>query len=87
MGFHFATCQRHRAMEFLQDLYPNQIISDTAGNAKELLDFVEKDIVRIQDPKMHKPAQIIPGKNWDEEHREAVRQSGMQLNDAPPKLK
>lgn len=69
--FHFATCDRHRALEFIRAVYPSKTIS--ADDAGPLLDFIEKDIVRIQDPMMHgNSPQIIPGTNWDESHRQAV---------------
>lgn len=72
MSFHFATCDRRKALEFLQQLYPNSQVSDTEGSAAELLNWVEKDIVRVQDPSCHNPASIIPATNWDEAHRAEV---------------
>ena len=73
MNIHFATCVRHTALEFIQRVYPNKIISDTKGSAKELLDFVEKDIVRVQDPMMHgNRLAVIGGKNWDSKYQDDV---------------
>lgn len=68
MTFQFATCERHRALGFLQRVYPSRTISDTPESAGPLLDFVEADIVRIQDPMMHgdRP-QIVPGTKWVED--------------------
>ena len=75
MSFNFATCDRNRALGFLQDIYPSQTITDTPESAGQLLDYVEKDIVRIQDPLMHKTngtIQVIPATNWNESHRDGV---------------
>ncbi len=67
MGFSFATCERGRALGFLKAVYPKSEITDTPESAKDLLDLVEADIVRIQDPAMHGPnPQIIPSTNYDE---------------------
>lgn len=74
MGFSFATCERNTALEFLKKIYKHEI-SDTSNSAGPLLDFVEKDIVRIQDPMMHVNANIIPGGNWSEEFRDEVVRS------------
>lgn len=64
---HFATCERHRALGFIKKVYPSYLITDTDDCAKPLLDFVEKDIVRIQDPMMHgNSIAVIPSHNWDE---------------------
>jgi hypothetical protein len=51
MVFQFATCERGRALEFLKILYPNGSVSEES--AKDVLDLVEADIVRIPDPAMH----------------------------------
>lgn len=72
MNLYFATCERGRALRFLQDLYPTANIEDS-GTTKQLLDFVERDVVRIPDPAMHgKRVAIIPGNNWDGKLREDV---------------
>lgn len=71
--FMFATCDRNRALEFIQKVYPSKKITDTIDCAKPLLDFVEKDIVRVQDPLMHgNTIQIVPSNNWDEKYREQI---------------
>lgn len=68
MGIYFATCERKRALEFIKKVYPGRTITDTPDSAGQLLDFVEKDIVRIQDPMMHgNKIEVIPGKNWNED--------------------
>jgi len=75
MTFSFATCNRAHALEFIRKVYPDEDITDTEESAGPLLDFVEKDIVRIQDPMMHgKKIEVLPGTNWEEscEIREKV---------------
>ncbi len=72
MGISFATCDRKNALGFIQKVYPNKNITDSADSAGPLLDFVEKDIVRIQDPMMHGTSiQVEAGKNWVED--ESIR--------------
>ncbi len=67
MRMQFATCNRKIALCFLQQLYPNKIITDTEKSAKKVLDLVEADIIRIPDPKMHgSQVGISPSRNWDE---------------------
>lgn len=71
--FSFATCVRKTALGFIQRVYPSKTITDTPDSAGPLLDYVEKDIVRIQDPMMHgNNIQVIPGTNWVEDTREDI---------------
>lgn len=56
-AFCFSTCDRRRALGFLRKLYPNCIIEDS-GPTKDLLDLVEQDVCRIDDPDCHSPAQV-----------------------------
>lgn len=78
MSFHFATCERARALGFIQKVYPSKTITDTPESAGPLLDFVAQDIVRVQDPMMHSMSpQVIPGKNWNESYRDAVIAAAM----------
>ena len=74
MKIEFATCERHRALQYIQQVYPDRVITDTPDSAGPLLDFVEKDIVRIQDPAMHgNQIAVSPNAaNWKEEYREQV---------------
>jgi len=68
MNIQFATCNRQEALRFIQMVYIPNKITDTPDSAGPLLDFVEKDIVRIQDPMMYGGRiQVIPGKNWVED--------------------
>ena len=74
MNIEFATCERKRALGFIQKVYPSKVITDTDECAKPLLDFVEKDIVRIQDPMMYgnKIAVSPNAKNWDDKYKQDV---------------
>lgn len=73
MVFNFATCNRQSALEFIQRVYPDKVITDTPESAGRLLDYVEKDIVRIQDPLMHgQSPQVIPAANWNESYRDEI---------------
>ena len=68
----FATCNRGQALKYIQTVYPDKDITDTPESAGKLLDFVEKDMVRVQDPMMYgNQIAINPGKNWVED--EAIR--------------
>ena len=71
MGFSFATCDRKSALGFLQKSYPGREVDDS-GSTATLLDLVEKDVIRVQDPMMHPNTQIIPARNWDEDRRDQV---------------
>jgi len=67
MFIQFATCERKRALCFLQNSYPNGRIADTDDSAKAVLDLVEADIVRIPDPYMYGlRVAIRPSTHWDE---------------------
>ena len=75
MNIEFSTCNRRSALEFIQQVYPSKTITDTPDSAGPLLDFVEKDIVRIQDPMMYgNQIQVTPGRNWveDDNKREEI---------------
>lgn len=61
----FATCDRRMALGFLQQAYPTCVIEDSADSAGPLLDLVEADVIRVQDPNFHQPTEIVPAKNWD----------------------
>ena len=74
MNIEFATCERGRALEFIKRVYPSKIITDSPDSAGPLLDLVEKDIVRIQDPTMYgNRIGVSPNaKNWDDKYRDEV---------------
>lgn len=48
----FATCERRRALSFIQKLYPGREVKDE-GAVSNVLDFVEADMIRIGDPEFH----------------------------------
>ena len=62
--FMFATCERQRALRFLEDLYPSARVSDS-GAVAAFLDLLEADIVRLQDPAYHSPARVVGGTYYD----------------------
>lgn len=68
----FATCERHRALEFLQKQEPELNLTDSPESAGPLLDLVQADLIRVQDPAYHNPCQVVPGNNWDESRRSEV---------------
>jgi len=74
MNIEFATCERRRALGFIQAVYPSKTITDTPESAGPLLDLVEKDIVRIQDPALYggRIAVSPNASNWKEEYRDQV---------------
>ena len=74
MNIEFATCERRRALEFIRKVYPSKSITDTPDCAGPILDLVEKDIVRIQDPMMYgnRIGVSMNAKNWDEKYRDDV---------------
>ena len=64
----FATCERKRALNYIQQVYPLKAITDTPDSAGGLLDLVEQDLVRIQDPMMHgSKIAVIPGSKYKED--------------------
>lgn len=69
MNISFATCERQRALGFIQTVYPRHIITD--DTCKEILDLVEQDILRVEDPMMYgNQIRVLCGTNWnDEDHR------------------
>lgn len=66
MHMQFATCERDTALRFLRRLYPSRTIEDTPECAGPLLDFVERDVVRITDPDYHEPA-VIRATHWSDD--------------------
>lgn len=78
MAFSFATCDRKRALTFLQKLYPSYSIEDTLESAGPLLEFVERDVVRITDPDFH-TGQVVQSKNWDDDCYDELKAAVDQL--------
>lgn len=73
MNIEFATCDRKRALGFIRKVYPSSTIEDSIEGAGLLLDLVEADVVRVQDPMMYgSRISIVPSKNFDEAMRAEV---------------
>lgn len=70
--FMFATSMRDMALGFIRYENPGKEIEDTPESAGPLLDLVQADVIRIQDPKFHQPCQVVPGMKWDESLRDEV---------------
>lgn len=82
-SFMFATCDRQRALSFLKQLYPSRVIVDTSESAGPLLDYVEKDIVRIPDPMMHgNRVEVSPSTNWNEKYRDEIYKVAKTFHDS-----
>lgn len=64
MGFMFATCDVDRAFAFINKTYPDRV-DFTTEDLPLLADLIQKDVLRVQDPDFHKPAQIVLGKQAD----------------------
>jgi len=79
-GFAFATCERHRALEFLKKIYPSSRVEDTEDSVKPLLDIIEADELRVCDPDFHR-GEIIQGRNFRDDTAErataALKSSGL----------
>lgn len=76
MYINFATCERKRALEYLREVLPSKDLKDTPESAGPFLDYVEKDIVRVQDPMMYgSQIAITPSTNWDEKHRQPLTEA------------
>jgi len=74
----FATCQWSPWGElFLAKSYPHLNINfERLDKLKSLLD---QDILRIQNPDFHNPAQIIQGTNYNQSHENMVDEAIKQL--------
>lgn len=84
----FATCNRREALSFLQKACPLDEIADSAACAAPVLDLVEKDILRVQDPMMHgSRIAIIAGKEHGAQHDESVQAAVKVLTDHLAKAK
>ena len=77
---HFATCERKRALDYVRQVLPSKTLEDTTDSISLFLDFVERDIIRVQDPLMYSDQiAIIPSKNWDELHRDPLMKASAAL--------
>jgi len=85
MNIHFATNDRAMALRFIRAALPDRQVEDSPSSAGPLLDLVERDIVRVQDPMMHgQTIAIIASDGWTEQHREAVVAACRLLHEAKP---
>jgi hypothetical protein len=82
MYIEFATCVRHTALEYLRQVLPDSGVEDTTESAGPLLDLVQADIVRVQDPMMYgSRVGIVPGTKFREEDRERIIAAGKVLTE------
>jgi len=71
---YFATCQWNPyGKQFLQQLYPSIKIEDLM--VQKLIELMNQDILRIEDPNYHQPCQIIQGEKYKPEHNELVQEA------------
>lgn len=75
----FASCQWNPyAKSFLQKMYPSKPVND--DEIPKLIDLINKDVLRIQDPEYHKPCQIIAGNKYQgEEHDSLIAEAIAEL--------
>ncbi len=81
-GFMFATCNKQMALRHLRLAYPGYEI--TEEDVIKIMPYIEKDIVRIQDPEFHSPPQVVAGSNWveDEEKRKQISKDFKEFQDS-----
>lgn len=85
MNIQFATCERGRALGFLKKLYPSRQVEDTPDSAGEVLNYVEKDIIRIPDPDIHgMRVAVYPSNNWKPELQDEVYSALLRFHDGKP---
>ena len=54
-------------LEFIRMVYPRKAIEDKPDSAGLVLDYVEKGIIRIEDPRSTKgKINVLPGIYWEE---------------------
>ena len=82
MNIEFATCNKETAFGYLEKVYPSKKL--TKEMVSKLLDLVEKDIVRVQDPLMYgNRIGVSQGKKFKPEDKVLVDEaiSQMKQND------
>jgi hypothetical protein len=87
--FSFATCDRRRALGFLRAVYPSTEVCDTPDDAGPLLDLIARDIVRVQDPAMHRLngcIQLLRGHNWNDDEAGRVMSTARAFHDLHRKV-
>lgn len=64
MHIQFASSQWNPyARGFIQKMYPSRKVDD--AKLGKLIDLVNRDVLRVQDPDFHKPCGIIAGQNYE----------------------
>jgi len=80
MNIEFATCSRKTAFEYIQKVYPSIEIKEPM--ISELLDLVEKDIIRVRDPYMYGSViAVIAGNNYKTENKAEIDDAIWQLKE------
>ena len=81
MNIEFATCVRVTAFGYLQKVYPKMNVTEEM--VSKLLDLVQKDIVRVQDPYMYgNRIGIVAGNNYNKEkHTSLINEAISQLHE------
>ncbi len=86
---HFATCDRKTAMQFLERGYPTRNINFNNESISAMLDLIENDVMRVQDPQMHGSPNLISGQKYSSMSRDAIlaicRPAIEALNNSPKK--
>jgi len=77
--FRFATCDRRMALGFLARFYPFAEVKDE-GVTADVLDLVEKDIIRIPDPSFHNGV-ITMSKKTPKDKKAAVVKKLQKMHD------
>jgi hypothetical protein len=74
MGIVFATCNISNAIRFINSNYPDK--KDlTQEDIPKLTNLIKDDVLRVQDPMMHNPCQIILGKKYIKKHDDAITEA------------
>jgi len=80
MEITFATSERNTAFGYIQKVYPSKTI--TENQCSKLLDLVQRDILRIQDPMMYgNRIGVIAGNKYSSEFKPEIDSAIQQLKD------
>ena len=72
MDIEFATCVRNKALEYIQKALPSVEENDIVL----LLDLIEKDILRVQDPHMYgSRIGIVPGQKYNNKFKNEINEA------------
>lgn len=69
----FASCSWNGfpgAKNHIQKMYPNKTIKEEL--IPILIDLINRDVLRVQDPDFHQPCQIIAGNNYTKFHDDEI---------------